>query len=183
MSLPSYAITFRSLPACPCLAEWLPEFEAELKANGLIKVSIDIAQLIGMASASALVHSTGGAWDIWQTDYRVSQIARQMGAVSWPRTTGSFASNQHTHGVLVGCPHLHQQGVDQIAEAFRGGDGLIGTVPDDARLVASLVRGRTWQQGIAWHRKQQRRRVLKRQIDKARERIAKWRAERERLGK
>lgn len=174
-------IIFRGLPACECLAEWLPPFEAELKARGLIKVSIDIAQLIGTAKASALVHSTGGAADIWQTDWRVSWVARKMGAVSWPRVTGSFARNRHTHLVLVGCPHLHQQGLDQIAEAFRGGDGLLGDAPDDARLVAALVPGRTWRDGIAWHKRQQRRRALTRMIRAAKVRVEKWKAERKAL--
>lgn len=176
-------LIFRGLPSCECLAEWLPAFEAELKARNLIEVSIDIAQLIGTASASALVHSTGGAWDIWQTDPRVSRVARQMGSVAWPRVTGAFADNRHTHGVLVGCPHLHQQGLAQIAEAFRGGDGLVGDAPDDARLVASLVPGRTWQQGVAWHRRQQRRRALTRMIRASRARIEKWKTERKALSR
>lgn len=175
-------VIFRGLPACECLAAWLPAYEAELKAQGLIKVSIDIAQLIGMAKASALVHSTGGAADIWQTDWRCSAIARQMGGIGWPRVTGSFARAKHTHIVLVGCPHLHQQGRDQIAEALRGGDGLQGDVPDDARLVAALVPGRSWQQGIAWHRRQERLRKLKALlIPKAIERLRQLRAERKAL--
>jgi len=177
-------VIFRGKPACECLAEWLPAFEAELKAQGLIKVSIDIAQLIGTAQASALVHSTGGAWDIWQTDWRVSAVARQMGAVAWPRVTGSFASNRHSHGVLVGCPHLHPQGLAQIAEAYRGGDGLTGDAPDDARLVAALVRGRTWQQGVAWHRRQERLRKVKAVlIPKAIARLKELRAEKKELQK
>lgn len=175
------SVIFRGLPACDCLAEWLPPFEAELKARGLIKVSIDIAQLIGNARASALVHSTGGAADIWQTDWQVSWVARRMGAVSWPRVTGSFARNRHTHLVLVGCPHLHQQGLDQIDAAFRGEDGLIGDAPDDARLVAALDPGRTWRDGIAWHKRQKRRRALTRMIRASKARIEKWKAERKAL--
>lgn len=171
-------IIFRGLPACECLAEWLPPFEAELKARGLIKVSIDIAQLIGMADASALVHSTGGAADLWQTDWRVSWVARRMGAMSWPRVLRSFARNQHTHLVLIGCPHLHQQGLDQIAEGLRGGDGLLGDYPDDARLVAALVPGRTWRDGIAWQKRQARRRALTRMIQAGKVRLEKWKAER-----
>lgn len=174
MSLPSYAVTLRGKPACPCDAEWIPAFEEELLEQGIITKALTIAQLIGMASASALVHSRGGAGDVWETDERIAFVARQMGAVAWPRVTGSFATNRHTHWVLIGCPHLHQQGLDQITEAYAGGDGLIGDVPDDSALHAALWPKRTWQEGIAWHREQQlfRRRVVK--LEKARARQAKW---------
>lgn len=175
-------VTFRQRPACACLAAWLPPFEAELKARGLIEVSIDIIQLIGLAEDSELVHSTGGAADIKQTDWRVSRVARQMGAVAWPRVTGSFADNQHTHLVLVGCPHLHQQARDQITAAFQGGDGLLGDVPDDPRLADALVPGRTWRQGIVWHRHQERLRKLRSVlIPRAVERLEKLRAEKKAL--
>jgi hypothetical protein len=174
--------TFRGHPACACLAEWLRPFEAELKARGLIENTIDVLQLIGLAEASELVHSTGGAADIRQIHWRVSFVARQMGAVAWPRVTGSFADNQHTHLVLVGCPHLHQQARDQITAAFQGGDGLLGDVPDDPRLAAALVPGRTWRQGIAWHRRQERLRKLKTVlIPRALARLEKLRAEKKAL--
>lgn len=165
-------VEFRGFPACECLAAWLPQFEAELKARGLVVECIDVAQLIGRATKSALVHSTGGAADIWQIDWQVSWVARQMGCVMWPRVTGSFADGKHSHGVLVGCPHLHEQGRAQIREAFGGGDGLLGSAPDDVRLAAALVPGRTWQQGIVWHRAQaraRRRAALTARIVEARE--------------
>ena len=175
-------VTFRQRPACPCLAAWLPPFEAELKARGLIKVSIDIAQLIGHAPKSGDVHSTGGAADIWQTDWRVSRVARHMGAVAWPRLTGDFADLQHTHMVLVGCPHAHPDARAQITAAFQGGDGLGGNVPDDPRLADALVPGRTWRQGIAWHRSQERLRKLRSVlIPQAVERLEKLRAEKKAL--
>ena len=37
MTLPTYTVWFRGRPACPCLAEWLPVFEAELIRRGVIK--------------------------------------------------------------------------------------------------------------------------------------------------
>lgn len=169
------SVIFRGLPACECLAEWWPPFEEELREQDIIESTLTVAQFIGMAAASALVHSKGGAADVWETDERISFVARQMGAVSWPRVTGSFAKNRHTHLVLIGCPHLHQQGLDQIKEAYAGGDGLIGDVPDDSALHAALWPKRTWRQGIVWHREQQlrRRRIVK--LEKARARSAKWR--------
>ena len=154
MTLPAYAVEFRGKPCCPCDREWIPAFEAELEARGLIGAQVDIAQLIGMASASAMVHSKGGAIDIWQIDVEISKIARRMGCVMSPRVTGSFANNKHSHGVLIGCPHLHQQGKDQITEIYAGGDGLVGDVPDDPELRPYLFPKRTWKEGIVWHKEQ-----------------------------
>ncbi len=153
--------TFRGLRACRCHVKWLPAFERELKAQGLIKESIDIAQLIGNAEASAGTHSQGGCLDIWQTDPRVSWVARKMGCIMWPRVTGSFANNRHSHGVLVGCPHLHPSAQRQILEAYQGGDGLLGDLPDHFDLTAAITRGLTWRDGLEWERRQRRRRVIK----------------------
>ncbi len=46
--------------------------------------------------------------------------------------------------MLIGCPHLHAQGLAQIREAYAGGDGLLGDVPDDSALHAALWPKRTW---------------------------------------
>lgn len=152
MTLPPYAVDFRGRPACPCLREWLPVFEAELIRRGVIKESLDIAQLIGSAAASANTHSTGGAFDIWQHDDTTVWVARQMGAdACWARTTGSFANNRHCHGVLTGCPH-NGPARYQIDEVRAGGDGLIGSNPDPGPRPLS---GRTWREGIAWAQQQQ----------------------------
>lgn len=145
--LPSYTVWFRGRPACSCLAEWLPVFEAELIRRGVIRESIDIAQLIGGAKASGGTHSDGGAADIWQHDDLTVWVARQMGAdATWARTTGSFANNRHTHIVLTDCPH-NGPARYQIAEVRAGGDGLVGSAPDPGPRPLS---GRTWRQGIAW---------------------------------
>lgn len=172
----TYGIFFAGKPCCPCDAEWLPALNEELIEQGIITKPLTIAQLIGMADASALVHSTGGAGDCWETDERIAYVMRQMGAVAWPRVTGSFAANRHTHWVLIGCPHLHAQGLAQIREAYAGGDGLLGDVPDDSALHAALFPKRTWRQGIVWHEAQQlrRRRIVK--LERARARRAKARA-------
>jgi hypothetical protein len=148
----TYVVNFRGFPACPCLAEWLPVFEAELIRRGVIRDSIDIAQLIGDADASAGVHSEGGAFDIWQTDDVTVWVARQMGAdATWARTTGSFATNRHTHGVLTGCPH-NGPARYQIDEVRANGDGLLGSAPDPGPRPLS---GRTWREGIAWAHQQE----------------------------
>lgn len=166
----TYGVTYAGRQCCPCDAEWLPAVNEELIEQGIITKPLTIAQLIGMASASALVHSTGGAGDCWETDERIAFVMRQMGAVAHPRVTGSFANNRHTHWVLIGCPHLHQQGLDQIEETYAGGDGLLGDVPDHSALHAALWPKRTWRQGIAWHREQQlrRRRIVKLELARAR---------------
>ena len=149
MTLPTYTVWFRGHPACPCLAEWLPVFEAELLRRGVIKHSIDIAQLIGGADASAGTHSMGGAFDIWQHDPVTVEVARQMGAATWARTTGSFANNRHTHGVLNECPH-NGPARYQIGALAAGYDGLgyAGRGSSDPGPGPRLLR--TWREGIAW---------------------------------
>jgi hypothetical protein len=147
MTLPAYVVTFRGKPACPCLAEWLPVFEAELIRRGVVNESIDIAQLIGGAAASGGTHALGGAFDIWQHDDVTIWVARQMGAdACWPRTTGAFVNVKHAHGVLRGCDH-NGPARYQIAEVDAGGDGLIGNAPDPGPRPLS---GRSWREGIAW---------------------------------
>jgi hypothetical protein len=164
-------VIFRGLPACECLAKWLPAYEAELLARGVIRVSIDIAQLIGGAAASGGTHAEGGAADIWQTHRTAIWVARQMGAAAWARTTGSFAKNQHSHLVLRGCPH-NGPARYQIAALDKGYNGLgsggMGARDDGPRPVPK----RTWEQGLAWHREQKRKRRIATIVKDLRERRA-----------
>lgn len=142
-------VMFRGKPACECLAEWLPVFEAELIRRGVVRESIDIAQLIGGAEESAGTHSEGGAWDIWQHDPVTQMVGREMGAATFNRVTGSFANNKHTHGVLNGCPHNGpaRYQITALAAGYdglgRGGYGGRDTGPGPQHL-------RTWREGIAW---------------------------------
>jgi hypothetical protein len=162
---------FRGLPACECLIKWLPAYERELLARGVIKHSIDIAQLIGGAAASAGTHSEGGAFDIWQTQRTAVWVARQMGAAAFARTTGSFADNRHMHGVLRGCEH-NGPARYQIVALDKGYNGLgsagMGARDDGPRPVPV----RTWQQGLEWHRAQQRKRRIATIVKDLRERRA-----------
>ncbi len=167
-------LTLYGLPVCSCLLTWVPQFEEELRELGIIDGKLSWSQFIGKASASALVHSTGGAGDCWETDPEISKVARQMGAVSHPRITGSFASNKHSHMTLIGCTHLHEQGKAQIREAYAGGDGLLGDLPDDIDLHSYLWPKRTWREGIAWHKEQQLRRKRIAKLELARKRKATW---------
>jgi hypothetical protein len=155
MALPSWVVWFRGRPTCPCLERWLPIFERELIALGVIRHNIDIAQLTGDAEASAGVHAGGGAFDLWQHDDTTVWLARQMGApATWARTTGSFANAKHVHGVLMGCPH-NGPARYQIDEVFDGGDGLVGSAPDPGPRP---IPRRTWREGIKWANAQKRQR-------------------------
>jgi hypothetical protein len=170
MALPSYTVWFRGKPACPCLVEWLPAFEAELIRRGVIRESIDIAQLIGGAEASAGTHTKGGVFDIWQHDPVTIWVARQMGAdATWARITGSFEANRHAHGVLTGCQH-NGPALYQIDEVRAGGDGLLGSTPDPGPRPLS---GRTWREGIAWAKQLQEDEVTPEDIDKIAEAVSK----------
>lgn len=177
MTIKTYGLTLYGMPVDPCLLEWVPPFEEELREQGILRPGehLDWAQFIGEADASALTHSWGGVADCWETDPVISKVARQMGGVAHPRVAGSFANNKHTHLGLIGCPHMHPQAIAQIVETYAGGDGLLGDVPDEVWLHQWLYPRRTWQQGIAWHREQQLQRKRLAKIALSRARRAKWR--------
>ena len=154
----SYVVDFRGYPACPCLAKWLPVYEAELQRRGLLKGLLRIYQLIGGAAASGGTHAEGGAFDLLDLpgDQEV-WVARQMGAdATWTRPynwdgDGGIA---HDHGVLRGCPH-NGPARYQIAAVDAGFNGLGAGghgAPDTGPRPLS---GRTWAQGIAWALDQQ----------------------------
>jgi len=152
---PAYAVDFRGLPACPCLAAWLPVYEAELQRRGILTGPLRIYQLIGSYSGSAGTHSTGGAFDILDLPGGEDVwVARQMDAdATWERPynwdgDGGIA---HTHGVLSGCPH-NEAARYQIYAVERGENGLANHGPDTGPRPLS---GRTWRQGIAWAREQE----------------------------
>lgn len=153
---------FRGKPACACLIRWIPAYERELRARGVLAKKprgfLAIYQLIGNAAASAGTH-TGGAFDIVDLPGDVDLwVARQMGAdATWLRDTNwdGRGGIKHTHGVLRGCPH-NIGGRYQIAAVDAGFNGLGAGGrggPDNGPRPLS---GRTWEQGIAWHREQQR---------------------------
>lgn len=153
MSLPEYAVDFRGFPACPCLKEWLPVFEAELIRRGVIRESIDIAQLIGGAAASGGTHSDGGAFDIWQHDPTTVWVARQMGAACWARTAAQ-GFDPHAHGVLRGCAHNNpaRYQIYALDNGYNGlGSGGRGGSDDGPRPVPH----RSWREGIAWAQAQE----------------------------
>lgn len=147
---PGYGL-FRGRVACACLIAWLPKYERELQRRGVIGGPLPIAQLVGDAPASAGTHY-GGAFDLRMTNLTAVWIAREMGAdATWVR---DWPGNQHTHGVLTGCPHNGnaRYQIDAVRAGFNGlGAGGRGG-PDDGPRPLS---GRTWQQGIAWQRRQE----------------------------
>jgi hypothetical protein len=146
---------FRGRVACDCLRAWLPAFEAELKRVGVIRESIDIAQLTGGAAASGGTHSQGGAADIWQRDERTIRIAREMGAAAWARTKAQGFSDPHCHLVLNGCPHNGpaRYQVNALAAGYNGlgyaGLGARDDGPEPRHL-------RTWTAGIRWAKARQK---------------------------
>jgi hypothetical protein len=151
----SYQVDFRGFPACPCLAEWLPVYEAELHRRGLLTGALHIYQLIGGAPASGGTHTKGGAFDVLDVLPDVS-VARQMGAdATWERPVNwdGHGGMRHIHGVLTGCPHNGpaRYQIDAVRAGFNG-LGLNGHgAPDTGPRPLS---GRTWQQGIQWAKEQ-----------------------------
>lgn len=143
---------FRGKPACSCLVEWLPVYEAELKRRGVIKHSLDIWQLIGGAKASGGTHSSGGAFDIAQRNATAVKVAREMGAAFWdrPHNWDNRGGMAHGHGVLNGCPH-NGPARYQIAELAAGRNGLANRGKDTGPAPRQL---RTWKDGIKWAKSQ-----------------------------
>lgn len=158
MTLPSYAVAFRSFPACPCLAEWLPVYEAELQRRGVLSGPLRIFQLIGGAAASAGTHAKGGAFDVLDLPGDVEiWVARQMGAdATWSRPFNwdGAGGMEHDHGVLTGCPHNEpaRYQIDAVRAGFNGLGHLGHGAPDTGPRPLS---GRTWREGIAWAKRQQ----------------------------
>lgn len=160
MSLPSYAVTFRGKPACPCLATWLPVYEAELQRRGVLSGPLHIYQLIGGAAASAGTHSMGGAFDLLDLPGDEDLVvARLMGAdATWSRPYNWDGRDgmAHIHGVLTGCPHNGpaRYQIDAVRAGFNGlghlGHGGKDTGPRP-------LSGRTWREGLTWvHQQRQK---------------------------
>ena len=131
--------------ACDCLLAWWPWFTRLGIALGIIRESFDVLQFTGANPKSAGTHAGGGVFDIRQVDPRVVALARAMGA--WATYLRLWKDNEHTHGVLAGCPHVAPQAQDQLDEVRANGDGLVGNRPDPHPDPDTW---RTWSQGIAW---------------------------------
>lgn len=151
MAYPDYVVIFRGRRACPCLAEWLPYYERMLLKAGVIKKNIDVAQLIGGASASAGTHTRGGAYDIWQRSSKAIEIAREMGAAAWARGR-PFAP--HQHGVLRGCPHNGPARYQVVALDKYDGNGLGAGGRGGRDNGPAKHSDRDWRDGIAWAKAQ-----------------------------
>ena len=150
----TYIVDFRGFPACPCLAAWLPVYEAELQRRGQLAGDLTVYQLIGGAEASGGTHRSGGAFDISDLigDADV-WLARQMGApATWARTRAQ-GFTPHLHGVLRGCPHNGPAAyqIDDVENGWNGLAGLSRARDDGPRPIPD----RDWRQGIAWAREQE----------------------------
>lgn len=179
--------TFRGKPACDCLAAWLPAYEAELLARGILPAggSLTIYQLIGGAAASGGTHATGGCFDVAQPKPDAVRVARKMGAdATWfrPYNWDGKGGIAHIHGVLTGCPHNGpaRYQIDAVLDGYNGlGSGGRGARDDGPRPLFM----RSWSEGISWHRAQNRRRKIGQLLKKYRGLIRSLTAERDSLPK
>ena len=137
--------SYRGLPACTCLAAWLPVFEAAIGRE------VTWWQLAGDAKASAGFHRGGGSADCPTLTEKELRIARNMGAAAWNRW---WSGNEHAHIRLNGCPH-NTIAQPQVADLNEGRDGT-GPLYDNAGTPDNGPRDRvhwplrTWREGIAW---------------------------------
>ena len=142
--------TFRGFPACECLAEWLPVFEATIGR------SPRWFQLIGDAPASAGFHKGGGSADCEPLTDDELRIGRNMGAAAWNRwwRDSDGDPNYHAHLRLNGCSH-NTGAQPQVADLNAGRDGTgplydNAGAPDDGPRDGVHWPLRTWREGIAW---------------------------------
>lgn len=137
--------TYRGLPACTCITEWLPVYER------LIGRELRLFQLVGDAPASAGFHKSGGSIDTTPLTDAELRAARNMGGAAWNRW---WTNNNHCHIRLNGCPH-NTIAQPQVADLNAGRDGTgplydnAGT-PDNGPRTGVHWPLRTWRQGIEW---------------------------------
>lgn len=141
--------TYDGLPACTCLATWLPVFEK------MIGRKVDWWQLIGDAPASAGFHKYGGSADCPLLSENELRIARNMGGAAWNRW---WSTGHHAHIRLNGCTH-NTVAQPQVTDLNEGRDGT-GPLYDNAGTPDNGPRDgvhwplRTWRQGIDWANQQ-----------------------------
>lgn len=96
-------------------------------------------------AASAGTHDGGGAIDLRTRDrsrqdvIKMVKAMRMAGFAAWKRGYGDDSMDPHIHALAIGDRQLARGARAQVAEYFRGGDGLVGSKPDGDRGV-----GRPW---------------------------------------
>lgn len=156
MYIPRYSVNFRGHVACPCLAQWIPHYEAELRRRGILgdDEEITIYRLIGYTDSIAGLHSRGGTFDFAPIGdgHRAVYVARQMGAdATWclPDDWDGKGGVTHIHGVLRGCPH-NSPSVHQIHAVDAGYNGFGRAGRGGKDTGPRPLSRRTWRQGINW---------------------------------
>lgn len=137
-------------PACSCQLAWLPVYEAELLRRKLLKLMLDVFQLIGGAPQSEGVHAGGGANDTGQMSDKQLTVSRNMGCADSPRHEWQGFDDAHAHGVLKGCRHAAASAKAQVREIDARGDGLRGNLLDIGPRKGVKWPLRNWKQGIKW---------------------------------
>lgn len=134
--------------ACSCLSRWLYLFRKLCVKRGFGEPVV--WQLTGGNTASGGTHSQGGVFDLGGVGNARAMLAREAGAVTWPRP---WSGNYHTHGV-IDCPHNDPAAYQRTAcIVYRcdglGYKGLAGPDP-----LPPPTRWRTYDQGIEWMKAQ-----------------------------
>lgn len=126
--------------------QMLRRAESFAKSMG-VKVPVWIVQgsYTSAVSASGGTHDQGGALDISTSGRSVSEVQklvkalRMAGFAAWKRGYGDDNFTQHIHAIAIGDRQLSSAARNQVAEYFRGGDGLVGSARDGDSEV-----GRPW---------------------------------------
>lgn len=143
---------YRGFKVCECQYITLPLIEADMKAKGIIKNSIDIYQggyNKGGVAASAGTHDGGGVLDVGQYSDAALKCWREWG-VEMQRRTRAQGFDPHGHGVWKGCNHVSAGARYQQSEWEAGRNGLRGRGP----ITGPDPKGKktpTWQQAVKNH--------------------------------
>lgn len=110
--------------------------ESYMKKMGISsKLSFSQGSFNHSVSASAGTHDGGGALDIRIGNYssatadKVVKALRMAGFAAWRRGVGDSFS-PHIHAIAIGDKKASAVAKAQVAEYFRGGDGLVGSKRD-----------------------------------------------------
>lgn len=130
--------------ACSCLSRWLYLFRKLCVAKGYGDPVV--WQLTGGNSASAGTHTQGGVYDFGGLNNAQSMLAREAGAVDYPR---NWTGNRHRHGI-IDCPHNERARYQRTACIVyrKNGLGYLGLAGPDPLPAPS--RWRTYAEGIDW---------------------------------
>lgn len=138
--------TFRG---CSCIRDSWPYITrlAVLKKITTRQIGVTQGAYSTSVSKSALTHAGGGVLDMALVSQSFDDLMENCGVANYVRTPADGFS-YHSHGIWIGCPHLHAQAQAQVTDWLNRKNALASHAADRDQTRPSPVRN--WQQGLAW---------------------------------